>query len=53
VPAGGIDAARVPHWIKRYGADTIFLLGASLYRQQDWASAAQRLVAAVRRHGDG
>ena len=53
VPAGGIDAARVPHWIERYGADTIFLLGASLYRQQDWASAAQRLVEAVRRHGDG
>lgn len=53
VPAGGIDVARVPHWIERYEADTIFLLGASLYRQRDWANAAQRLVETVRRHGDG
>jgi len=53
VPAGGIDAARVPHWIERYGADTIFLLGGSLYRQPDLAPAAERLVAAVKRHSDG
>src|SRR4029077_5289716 len=25
VPDGGIDAARVPHWIERYGADTMLL----------------------------
>ena len=50
VPAGGIDAARVPHWIERYGADTIFLIGGSLYAQPDPATAAERLVAAVRRH---
>jgi len=25
-PGGGIDAARVPQWIERYGADTIFLI---------------------------
>jgi ribulose-bisphosphate carboxylase large chain len=53
VPAGGIDAARVPHWIERYGADTILLLGGSLYRQPDSARAAERLVEAVRRHSDG
>lgn len=53
MPAGGIDAARVPHWIERYGADTIFLLGGSLYRQPDLARAAERLVEAVRRHSDG
>jgi ribulose-bisphosphate carboxylase large chain len=53
VPAGGIDAARVPHWIERYGADTIFLLGGSLYRQPDLARAAERLVETVRRHSDG
>ncbi len=53
VPAGGIDAARVPHWIERYGADTIFLIGGSLYAQHDPATAAERLVAAVRRHSHG
>jgi len=34
-PGGGIDAARVPQWIERYGADTIFLIGGSLYAQPD------------------
>ena len=53
VPAGGIDAARVPHWIERYGADTIFLIGGSLYAQPDPTTAAERLVAAVRRHSHG
>jgi len=53
VPAGGIDAARVPHWIERYGEDTIFLIGGSLYAQPDPATAAERLVAAVRRHSHG
>jgi len=50
VPAGGIDAARVPHWIGRYGADTIFLVGGSLYAQHDLTAAARRLSEAVRRH---
>ncbi len=53
VPAGGIDAARVPHWIERYGPDTIFLLGSSLYAQPDPGRAARRLVGAVRRHSHG
>ncbi len=53
VPAGGIDAARVPHWIERYGVDTIFLIGGSLYAQPDPTTAAARLVAAVRRHSHG
>jgi ribulose-bisphosphate carboxylase large chain len=53
VPAGGIDAARVPHWVERYGADTIFLIGGSLYAQPEPATAAERLVAAVRRHAHG
>ena len=48
VPAGGIDVARVPHWIDRYGADTIFLVGGSLYAQPDLVAAARRLVGAVR-----
>jgi len=53
VPAGGIDAARVPHWIERYGPDTIFLLGSSLYAESDPAAAAQRLVGAVKAHAHG
>src|SRR5256885_8731912 len=32
-PGGGIDAARVPQWIERYGADTIFLIGGRPYAQ--------------------
>ena len=53
VPAGGIAAPRVPHWIEQYGADTIFLIGGSLYAQPDPTTAAERLVAAVRRHSHG
>jgi len=48
VPAGGIDVARVPHWLDRYGADTIFLVGGSPYAQPDLVAAARRLVEAVR-----
>jgi ribulose-bisphosphate carboxylase large chain len=51
VPGGGIDAARVPHWIERYGPDTIFLVGSSLYAQPDLDAAARALVESVRRHG--
>lgn len=35
VPAGGIDVARVPEWVGRYGSDTIFLIGSSLYATDD------------------
>jgi ribulose-bisphosphate carboxylase large chain len=49
VPAGGIDVARVPHWIERYGAETILLIGGSLYRQKDLVAAGRRLLEAVRR----
>ncbi len=52
VPAGGIDAARVPYWIEQYGLDTVFLIGSSLYQQPDLEQAARQLVEAVRRHGD-
>ncbi len=51
VPGGGIDAARVPHWIERFGGDTIFLVGSSLYTQPDLDAAARGLVESVRRHG--
>ncbi len=51
VPGGGIDAKRVPEWIERFGHDTIFLLGSSLYAGDDPRGAAERLVAAVRGAG--
>ena len=53
VPAGGIDTARVPEWIDRYGVDTMFLIGGSLYAQRDLARAAGDLLDVVRRHCDG
>ena len=51
VPGGGVDAARVPEWVERYGTDVIFLVGSSLYAQGDVARAAGRLSEAVRRYG--
>jgi len=44
VPAGGIDVARVEHWVDRYGPDTMFLIGGSLYAQSDLTRATRRLV---------
>jgi ribulose-bisphosphate carboxylase large chain len=51
VPAGGVEAEAVPRWIGRYGADTLFLLGSSLYREGDLRRAAERLVESVARTG--
>lgn len=50
VPGGGVDAARVTQWVDRYGMDTVFLVGSSLYAQPDPEAAARRLVGAVKRH---
>ena len=47
VPGGGIEVARVPHWIERYGTDTIFLIGGSLYSQPDLVTACRDLLEAV------
>ena len=49
VPGGGIDVERVPDWVRRYGPDTIFLIGASLYDRPDLGKAAHELVRAVGR----
>jgi len=51
VLGGGVDAARVPEWTERYGTDTVFLVGSSLYAQGDVERAAARLAEAVRRYG--
>jgi ribulose-bisphosphate carboxylase large chain len=52
VAGGGVDAARVPHWIRRYGPDTMFLVGSSLYTQRDLRAATARLVESIRRSSD-
>lgn len=44
---GGIDAARLGHWLRVYGPDTIFLIGGSVYLQGDVRAAAARLRALV------
>lgn len=48
-PGGGMDVRRASEWIERYGADTILLIGGSLYAQGDLRAAAQALHEAVSR----
>jgi len=47
VPGGGIDITRIDHWKRRYGPDTVFLVGGSLYAQPDLAEACSALAAAL------
>jgi ribulose-bisphosphate carboxylase large chain len=44
VPGGGIDARRMADWAGMYGADTIFLVGGSLYAEPDVVLASRRLL---------
>jgi len=53
VAGGGVDAERVPYWIRQYGIDTMFLVGSSLYAQRDLRAATARLVDSIRRSSDG
>ena len=48
VPAGGIDVEHVPHWVREYGSETIFLIGGSLYARGDLVRASADLLRAVR-----
>jgi ribulose-bisphosphate carboxylase large chain len=48
VPGGGIDVARVPHWVDRYGYDIIFLIGGGLYAQIDLERSCNDLLNAIR-----
>jgi ribulose-bisphosphate carboxylase large chain len=50
VPGGGVDAAHVPTWLDRYGPDTMFLVGSSLYAQRNLAAATARLVESMTRY---
>jgi ribulose-bisphosphate carboxylase large chain len=49
VAGGGVSAERVPHWIREYGPDTMFLVGSSLYAQRDLRTATARLVESFQR----
>jgi len=44
---GGVDRAKLESWIPRYGADTIWLVGGSLYARPDLRAAARELAEAV------
>jgi ribulose-bisphosphate carboxylase large chain len=47
VVGGGVRVDTLPTWAARYGVDTVFLVGGSLYQQPDVESAARALVAAL------
>jgi ribulose-bisphosphate carboxylase large chain len=49
VPGGGVDAARIAHWIDVYGNDTMFLIGSSLLRAPDLEAATRQVVEQVRK----
>jgi ribulose-bisphosphate carboxylase large chain len=53
VVGGGVEARKVPYWIRQYGPDTIFLVGSSLYAAPDVRGATARLMDAIRRCSDG
>ncbi|HEX2796582.1 MAG TPA: ribulose 1,5-bisphosphate carboxylase, partial [Immundisolibacter sp.] len=46
-PAGGMDVARAGQWVRRYGPDTLLLIGGSLYAQGDLQRGAAALRAVV------
>lgn len=49
VVGGGVRVDTLPRWAARYGIDTVFLVGGSLYQQPDVESAARELVRVLER----
>ncbi len=47
VPAGGVQADEVDRHLERYGADTMILIGGSLYQQRDLTRATARLLKSI------
>jgi ribulose-bisphosphate carboxylase large chain len=47
VVGGGVRVDTLPQWAARYGTDTVFLVGGSLYQQPDVEEAARSLVQAL------
>jgi ribulose-bisphosphate carboxylase large chain len=50
---GGVDRARLAEWVPRYGPDTIWLVGGSLYARADLRAAAREMAEAVSRTPPG
>ncbi len=46
-PGGGMDVGRAGEWVQRYGADTVLLIGGSLYARGDLRAASRALHEAV------
>lgn len=46
-PGGGMDLRQAPDWIRRYGPDTIVLIGGSLYMEGDLTAASRALAEAI------
>lgn len=47
VAGGGVRVETLPRWAARYGPDTIFLVGGSLYLQENLEEASRRLLQAL------
>lgn len=47
---GGVNVADIGHWLDRYGSDTIFLIGGSLYAQDSITTAAATLIRELEHH---
>jgi ribulose-bisphosphate carboxylase large chain len=47
VPAGGMNVSSAARWARRYGPDTVLLIGGSLYAQGDLAAGAAALRESV------
>lgn len=43
-PGGGVQLDKMPHWLERYGPDTVFLIGGSLYDKPQGIEAAARAL---------
>ncbi len=48
-PGGGMSVGDAPDWIRRYGPDTMVLIGGSLYAQGDITAATRHLLQALGR----
>jgi ribulose-bisphosphate carboxylase large chain len=46
-PGGGIDVKLIAHWVAQYGAQTILLVGGSLYAQANLSQATAELMRAI------
>ena len=53
VAGGGMQVETLGRWAARYGPDTVFLVGGSLYAQEDPEEASRQLLQVLAWQGDG